>query len=293
MSIQHFQAPMGLGPEQTAPFQRRPGSLPGRATQPFRFLDLPAEIRKTIYDLWTPTVLHASLGCRGIRLGYFEEVGGNPYYQAICLHLFFLNRQFYQEFYYALFVRSTWHFSSADLLPKVLGRLPSSTRSMIRHVSVHLTAPCVKETSMAARELQDRLAIGAFQRAQLYLRHMTHLQTLVLNINLTDFRCRGAHHGARILARDDDNSNNNTAGVLMANCVADFTWQGLRTRVPFIESHLSLGFLDTLRQRCGEANVSLVLRGKHRYAGQMVDVVIAQCASLEQLESEGGNGSKP
>jgi hypothetical protein len=270
MSTQYFQPPSAL---------MRSAPLTGRAIQPFRFLDLPAEIRNIIYDLWIPPVLHASLGGRGIRLGYFEEASGAAYFQTLFLCPFFLNRQFYQEFCYALVARSTWSFSSADLLPKVLGRLLPSTRDRIRHISVRLTAHSTNETSTAQRESNNRLAISAFHLAQRHLRHMNQLQTLVIYINLSDFGCRVNTPGTRKRGRD-------TAIVLAANCVADFTWEGLQTRVPFVESNLTAEFLDTLRRRCGDANVSLVVKGKHHYAGQMVDVVISQCAVMDQGAEE-------
>lgn len=105
---------------------------------------------------------------------------------------------------------------------------------------------------------------------------MNGLQTLGLSINLADFRRTKSDSLTRNLAPETG-----TANILAANCVADFTWDGLQTWVPFAQSNLSREFMDTLRRRCGDANVSLVLKHKDRYAGQMVDVIISQSTVLE------------
>jgi hypothetical protein len=272
MSIRHLQLSASSSPRKTT-------STNGRlaAIQPFRFLDLPPEIRRTIYDLWIPSILHVSLGSKGIRLQYFAERCGALYFLAITIRPFFLNRQLYQEFCHALFARSTWCFSSADLLNNVFGRLPKLTRSRVRHISICLTGQGTKESSTEARASNDRLAIGAFQQAQRNLRQLDNLQTLVVSINLADFRCRPGDPTTSSLAR-----NKGVANRLAANCVADFTWDGLQTRVPFAESNLSTEFTETLKQRCGEANVSLQRKYKDRYAGQMVDVVVSQCTVIDQ-----------
>jgi hypothetical protein len=240
--------------------------------KPFRFLDLPPEIRKTIYDLWIPSVLHVSMGFRGVRLQHFELTHDGLFFQAISFRPFFLNRQFYQEFCHALFTRATWSFSSADLLPKVLARMPPTIRSRIRHISLRLTAQGTLERETPIREDNDRMAIMTFQMCQRVLRTMPLLQTLIVNINLSDFHCRENNHLTKNLARGD-----REAVKIAANCVADFTWEGLQTRVPFCASNLTGDFMDTLRLRCGEANVKVVWKHKDRYAGQMVDVVVSQC----------------
>jgi hypothetical protein len=113
---------------------------------------------------------------------------------------------------------------------------------------------------------------------------MKQLQTLVININLAEFSCRDSWSSTKNLAHD-----RNTAYTLAAYCVADFAWEGLQTRVPFAESNLSKRFTDVLRKRCGCANVSVVQRHKDRYAGQLVDVVISQCAVLDGDGVETGN----
>ena len=270
MSSLRFESSAALYPSKTAQSKKKLVPVTGKAIQPFRFLDLPPEIRETIYDLWIPSVLHVSLGCRGIRLGYFMEAFGSISFQTLsCTHLFFLNRQFYDEFCHALFTRSTWCFSSTNLLVKAFKRLPKPTRDRIRHVSMRLTGQFVEQPSIPSTSSDDGLSLVGFQTAQRHLRQMKELQTLVFSINLVDFGCRS--NLTRTINKDP-------AIVLAANCVADFTWEGVETRVPFVQSALPEEFVEMLRRRCGEANVSLVLKHKERYAGQMVDVVISQCA---------------
>jgi hypothetical protein len=257
------------------------GLPPLRApSPPFGFLDLPAEIRTTIYNLWIPSVLHVSLGLRGIRLLHFADTSESFSFQAVSIRPFFLNRQFYHEFCHALFTRSTWCFSSAKLLAKALPRLPTPTRDRIRHVSMRLFDP---DDTSAGCESKDPLTPIGFYYAQRLLRKMKQLQTLVININLAEFSSRDSWSSStRNLAH-----KTNTAYTLAAHCVADFAWEGLRTRIPFAESDLSTRFTDVLSKRCGWANVSVVRRHKDRYAGQLVDVVISQCAVLDGVAGDG------
>ncbi len=273
MSVSQYQYAASSVARKTIPSNAGLAPPTGKPiyAQTFRFLDLPGEIRKTIYDLWIPTVLHISLGFKGIRLQYFSETEEGLCFQTISIRPFFLNRQLYQEFCYALFARSTWCFSSADLLVKVFSRLPNPTKDRIRHVSMRLAAEGSKDTPGPGRESSGTIGIGALQLSQCLLRQMNQLQTLALNINLPDFLHRDRYSSTRISAR-----GYGTATILAANCVADFAWEGLQTRIPFAASDLFQPFTDTLKRRCGDANVSVVLKHKDRYARQMVDVVISQ-----------------
>ena len=103
---------------------------------------------------------------------------------------------------------------------------------------------------------------------------MNQLQTLLIYINLADFGYVRANPRTAF-----------PANTIAANCVADFTWEGLETRVPFAKSVLDKEFIRTLKLRCGEANVSLVPKADDRYAGQMVDVVVSQCAVVGSMEA--------
>jgi hypothetical protein len=250
--------------------------LTGHARQPFRFLDLPPEIRKLVYELWLPAVLHVSLGSTGVRLQHFVENSAGLDFQAISFHSFFLNREIYQEVRYALFARSTWCFSSVELLSEVLSRLSESAKDRIRHISMRFVTQGTWWKLTPGGSLTEGMAVSAFRLAQDRLRHMKQLQTLVVHMNLSDFRCGGESPAYAIPSRDDG-----TVHRLAANCVADFTWDGLQTRVPFAESNLSIVFMTTLVHRCGEANVSLVRKHRDRYAGQLIDVVISQCTVLD------------
>ncbi len=106
-----------------------------------------------------------------------------------------------------------------------------------------------------------------FRGARQILLHMKQLQTLLVYLQLSDFGYRHADPRTAI-----------SANTVAANTVADFTWAGLETRVPFAKSELDREFVRTLKLRCGDANVSLVPRVEDRYAGPMVDVVISQFA---------------
>lgn len=256
-------------PRKKNPSNIRLAPFTGRPIHPFRFLDLPAEIREIIYDLWIPTVLHVSLGLRGIRLQHFSETREGLCFQAISISPFLLNRQFYQEFRHALFVRSTWCFSSANLLAKVFSRIPKSTSDMIRHVSMRMITQGSRNTSASTGDLSVALTYSPFRAALHYLRQMQHLQTLLININFSDFTFK-----------DSDPYNGNhfrdcgSPFTIAAYCVGEFTWVGLETRIPFSQNNLPKEFMHTLQARCGTTNVSLVMKHKDRYAGQMVDVVI-------------------
>ncbi len=103
---------------------------------------------------------------------------------------------------------------------------------------------------------------------------MKQLQTLLIYIHLYDFGYIRANPWTAI-----------PANTIAANCVSDFTWGGLETRVPFAKSLLDHEFVRTLKLRCGEANVSLVHKPEDRYAGQMVDVVISQCVVGRSTEA--------
>lgn len=243
--------------------------LTSKHMQPFRFLDLPAEIRETIYDLWIPTVLHVSLGLRGVRLQHFSETKEGLCFQAISISPFLLNRQFYQEFLHALFVRSTWCFSSANLLIKVLRRIPKSMSDLIRHVSMRMITQGSIHPSTCTDTSNVALTYYPFQAALHHLRHMHHLQTLSININFADytFKSSGPYAG-------NNPGDRASPYVIAANCVGEFTWVGLKTRIPFSLNNLPREFMHTLQARCGETNVSLVMKHKDRYAGQMVDIVI-------------------
>lgn len=249
--------------------------------QPFRFLDLPAEIRRIIYDLWIPNVLHVSTGFKGVRLQHFIEAPQGLSFQSISIHPFFLNKQFYQEFCHALFARTTWTFSSTYLLDRIFECLPKPPIDRIRHISVRLTS-LFNNAASVQRSDHGILETSALRLAQRHLREMTHLQTLVININLVDFRCCSLNQLTKKFAQA-----NGRATRLAANCVADFTWEGLQTRVPFAASNLTHDFVEILKRRCGEANVAVVEKHKDRYAGQMVDVVISQCKVVDQLSVQG------
>lgn len=241
--------------------------------KPFRFFDLPPELRSTIYRLWIPSTLHISLGFPGIRLGYFHEEphSGQISFQTLnCAQLFYLNRQFHHEFCHVFFSRATWSFSSTNLLVQALGRLPIPTRDRIRHISVRLSGCLVDQSPLFPSDLSnDGTPLVWLARAQRHLRQMKELQSLVIIIQLVAFS--GRSHLASSLGYDP-------AGFWAANIVADFSWEGLETRIPFVQSALPAEFVETLKGRCGQANVSVMLKHHERYAGQMVDVVISQRA---------------
>lgn len=252
-------------PTKHMPSNTRSAPFIGRPRPPFRFLDLPAEIRESIYDIWIPTILHVSLGLRGVRLQYFRETAGSLCFLTISIRPFFLNRQFYQEFCHTLFLRSTWCFSSANLLAQVFDRIPKWTAERIRHVSMRLISQSTRETLPSTHGDLGKVPPSPFTLARCGLGKMSQLQTLCINLNLADFACK-----APIRARD-----NRFACAFAANRVADFTRVGVQTRVPFVQANLPSEFMNMLRARCGDGSVSVVLKHHDRYAGQMVDVVIS------------------
>ncbi len=243
--------------------------LAPRLTQPFRFFDLPFEIRCYIFELWIPSFLHVTTGFGKVRLQYFTETQQGLLFGTFSIRPFFLSRMFYQEFWYAVFIRSTWSFSYPGLLLTAFRTLSKSTVDGIRHVSIRLGEYSKLSPSGSTGTCEDCSTVSAFGRARQILRNMKQLQTLLIYLHLSDF--------GYVLARPPTAI---TASTLAANCVADFTWGGLKTRVPFAKSVLTKEFLRTLKLRCGEANVSLVAKAEDRYAGPMVDVVISQRAVL-------------
>lgn len=268
-----------LVPGKNLPSDVRLSPYAGKTRQPFRFLDLPAEIRRYIYDLWIPDTLHVSLGCRGIRLQYFAETREGFCFQVISPRPFFLSRQIYDEFCHALFARSTWSFSCANLLSKAFCRLHKFTTDRIRHVSIRLTADSSTVTRRPTRKSKKGSNFPAFEPAQL-LRQMKQLQTLLIYINLTDFGC--------LVSTRNSERENRATNICAASYVANFTWDGLQTRVPFAESDLTPDFIRTLKAHCGDGNVSSVPKHKDRYAGQMVDIVISPCTVVDQTGGDGG-----
>ncbi|ERF69416.1 hypothetical protein EPUS_05961 [Endocarpon pusillum Z07020] len=263
-----------LVPRNEVPSSAKLAPFATRPAQPFRFLDLPAEIRRYIYDLWIPSFLHVSTGCGRVRLQYFTDTREGLIFQTLSVRPFFLNRQFYHEFWYSLFARTTWCFSNPDLLLSALECLSNPMVDRIRHVSVRLGEygrwPKVRSNTPS----KDRSHSFDFRSAVQTLRHMDQLQTLLIYINLADFGYVRANPWTAL-----------PANTIAANCVADFTWSGLVTRVPFARSVLDQEFIRTLKFRCGEASVSLVPKPEDRYAGQMVDVVISQCAVVGSMEA--------
>lgn len=265
-------------PRNTYPSAVKLAPFTPRLTQSFPFLDLPAEIRRYVYDLWIPIFFHVSTGRGRVRLQYFTETLQGLLFETFSVSPFVLNRQFYQEFWHSLFARSTWSFSNPGLLLTAFRTL--STNSVvvdrIRHVSIRLGEYSKMSPSRSRSNCpsDDNATIFSFRRARQTLLHMKQLQTLLVYLNLSDFGYVRANPRTAI-----------PANTVAANCVADFTWAGLETRVPFAKSVLDNEFIRTLRLRCGDANVSLVPKAEDRYAGQMVDVVVSQCAVVDSMQA--------
>ncbi len=240
-----------------------------RRTPAFRFFDLPAEIRRYIYTLWIPPSLHVSTGPGRVRLQHFTETRQGLVFASFSIRPFFLNQQFYHEFWYAVFARSTWSFSYPSLLLPSFRALSAATVDRIRRVSIRLGeyGDLATSSSCSTGISKDRSMAFAFRRARQILLHMKQLQTLLIYLHLSDFGYRQTDPRTAL-----------PANTLAANCVADFTWAGLETRIPFAKSELGREFVRTLKLRCGDANVSLVPKAEDRYAGPMLDVVISQCA---------------